>query len=116
MRATYHMSDYIAEVSIKYASTFYTINYADSKRMRYKRGSIHPTYNNLIKALQANIIRNLKPGNYTAQNSIAAPSTSTSSVQDDARAKLLKLQKPHEDGLITKEEYEAKCKVLIESY
>ena len=64
MSATYHERDYMAKIAIKYAPTFYTINYADSKRMRYKGTSIHPTYNKLIKALQANIITNLKAGNF----------------------------------------------------
>lgn len=67
MSATYHERDYMAKIAIKYAPTFYTINYADSERMRYKGTSIHPTYNKLIKALQVNIIRNLKAGNFGTQ-------------------------------------------------
>ena len=118
MSATFRHSNYMARVAIKYAPTFYTINYAGSERMRYKGRSIHPTYNILIKALQANIIRNLKAGNFTAQagtTSVGANAVAEKQ-EDDVRAKLLKIKKLHDEGLITKEEYDAKRKVLIESY
>ncbi len=64
LSATYHKSDYMAKITIKYAPTYYTINYSDSKRMRYTGTTIHPTYTKLIKALQKNIIQNLKSGNF----------------------------------------------------
>ncbi|MEN8147624.1 MAG: hypothetical protein ABFR02_08390 [Campylobacterota bacterium] len=118
MSATYRHSNYMARVAIKYAPTFYTINYADSERMRYRGRSIHPTYNSLIKALQANIIRNLKAGNFAAQT--AASSTGTDAApaeqEEDVRTKLVKIKKLYEDGLITEKEYNEKRKVLIESY
>ncbi len=67
MSVTYHKSDYMAKIAVKYAPTFYTINYADSERMRYKGTSIHPTYTKLIKTLQNNIIRNLKTGDFATK-------------------------------------------------
>ena len=74
LSATYHKSDYMAKISIRYAPTYYTINYSDSKRMRYTGTTIHPTYNRLIKALQKNIIKNLKSGNFeTASSNSNAP-------------------------------------------
>ena len=115
MSATYHKSDYMAKINIKYAPTFYTINYADSKRMRYRGTSIHPTYNKLIKALQANIIRNLKSGDYAFEEGVQAD-VQAAKQEDDVRTKLVKIKKLHEDGLITKEEYDAKRKALIEAY
>ena len=115
LSATYHKSDYMAKIAIKYAPTFYTINYADSTRMRYKGTSIHPTYNKLIKALQANIIRNLKSGDYADQADTATAVVPVSS-EDDVRTKLVNLKKLYEDGLITKEEYDTKRKTLIDSY
>ena len=116
MSATYHERDYMAKISIKYAPTFYTVNYADSKRMRYKGTSIHPTYNKLIKALQANIIRNLKSGDFTTEADVAPVTDAPAKQEDNIRTKLVKIKKLHEDGLITKEEYDAKRKVLIDSY
>lgn len=115
LSATYHKSDYMAKIAIKYAPTFYTINYTDSKRMRYNGTSIHPTYNKLIKALQANIIRNLKSGDYAFEEGVQEDVQPTKQ-EDDIRTKLVKIKKLHEDGLITKEEYDAKRKVLIDSY
>ena len=119
MSATYKKSDYMARISIKYAPTFYTITYADSKRMRYKGTTIHPTYNKLIKTLQANIIRNLKAGNFAAQTAVQESSQASAAPakqEDDVRTKLVKIKKLHKDGLITEEEYNAKRKALIESY
>lgn len=119
LSATYTKSDYMAKIAIKYAPTFYTINYADSARMRYDGKSIHPTYNKLIKALQANIIRNLKSGNFAMQTEATPVTTSTQSVQqqeDDIRTKLLNVKKLYDDGLITQDEYDAKRKSLIEAY
>ena len=119
MSATYHERDYMAKIAIKYAPTFYTINYADSARMRFKGTSIHPTYNKLIKALQKNIIRNLKAGNFATEavTPIAASTAvSPTKQEDDVRTKLLKVKKLHEDGLITQEEYDTKRKALIEAY
>ncbi|MGB5966082.1 MAG: SHOCT domain-containing protein [Sulfurimonadaceae bacterium] len=116
LSATYHKSDYMAKIAIKYAPTFYTINYTDSKRMRYNGTSIHPTYNKLIKALQANIIRNLKAGDFTTEAGVTTVTDAPAKQEDDIRTKLVKIKKLHEDGLITKEEYDAKRKVLIDSY
>ena len=119
MSATYHERDYMAKIAIKYAPTFYTINYADSTRMRYKGTSIHPTYNKLIKALQANIIRNLKAGNFTMQTTASVPAAETvvsAKQEDDVRTKLVKIKKLHEDGLITQQEYDEKRKALIKAY
>ena len=118
LSATYHKSDYMAKITIKYAPTFYTINYADSVRMSYMGTNIHPTYNKLIKTLQANIIRNLKTGDFTAKADTATAEESAAPIkqEDDVRAKLVKIKKLHEDGLITKKEYDAKRKSLIEAY
>ncbi len=118
LNAIYTKSDYMAKIAIKYAPTFYTINYADSARMRYDGKSIHPTYNKLIKALQANIIRNLKSGDFDMQPEVTAVTTSTLPVQqeDDIRTKLLNVKKLYDDGLITQDEYDAKRKALIEAY
>ena len=119
MSATYHERDYMAKITIKYAPTFYTINYADSTRMRYKGTSIHPTYNKLIKALQANIIRNLKAGNFAAQATVAIPAAvidTPAKQEDDVRTKLVKIKKLFEEGLITQKEYDVKRKTLIEAY
>ena len=118
LSATYHKSDYMAKIAIKYAPTFYTINYADSTRMRYKGTSIHPTYNKLIEALHANIIRNLKAGNFAAQASTASVGASAApeKQEDDVRAKLISIKKLHDEGLITKEEYNEKRKALIKAY
>jgi len=75
LSATFYKSNYMAKINIRYAPSFYTLEYADSKRMRYDGKNIHPTYNRLIKALQANIIRNLKTGNYVAEKRVS-PSAS----------------------------------------
>ena len=115
LSATYRKSDYMAKIAIKYAPTFYTINYADSVRMRYKGTTVHPTYNKLINALQASIIRNLKSGNFTAKSSekeVVVPAKP----EEDIKTKLQKIKTLHEEGLITQEEYDAKRKALIESY
>jgi hypothetical protein len=118
LSAAYQKSDYVAKIAIKYAPTFYTINYADSTRMRYDGKSIHPTYNKLIKALQANIIRNLKAGDFTMQTDATSLTTSALPVQqeDDIRTKLVNVKKLYDDGLITQEEYNSKRKALIEAY
>jgi len=118
LSATYNKRDYMAKISIRYAPTFYTINYADSTRMRYKGTSIHPTYNKLIKALQANIVRNLKTGNFTNKTTtVDANSTQSATVNNDSiRTKLSNIKKLHEDGLITQQEYDVKRKALIEAY
>lgn len=110
LSATYRRSNYMAKIAIIYAPTFYTISYADSKNMRYKGTTIHPTYNRLIKELQANIVRNLKSGNY------ASKADTTTDVDDDIRVKLEKIKKLYDDGLISTEEYESKRKTLIEAY
>ena len=83
LSATYYKSNYMAKITIRYAPSFYTLEYADSKRMRYDGRSIHPTYNKLIKALQANIIHNLKKGNYAAEKRVSP----TASCQDTFEAK-----------------------------
>ncbi len=116
LTARYEKSDYMAKITINYAPTFYTINYADSKRMRYDGRTIHPTYNRLIKALQAEIIKNLKSGNVAMQTNTVTSHEVKAEQEDDVRTKLLKIKKLHEEGLITKEEYDAKRKSLIESY
>lgn len=119
MSATYHKSDYMAKIAIKYAPTFYTINYADSKRMRYKVTSIHPTYNKLIKALQANIIRNLKAGNFETADTATQIPVSTGAVplqEDDITVKLIKIKELYDKNLITEKEYDEKRKALIEAY
>ncbi len=82
LSAVYTKSDYMAKIAIKYAPTFYTINYADSKRMRYDGKSIHPTYNKLIKALQANIIRNLKSGDFETVAGTAATVSTAVTCED----------------------------------
>jgi len=122
LSATYRKRDYMAKIAIRYAPTFYTINYADSTRMRYKGTSIHPTYNKLIKALQLNIINNLKTGNFATQPVVSTPPVATATtakveVEDtDIRAKLKNIKTLFVDGLITQDEYDAKRKALIESY
>lgn len=119
LSATYRKRDYMAKIAIRYAPTFYTINYADSTRMRYKGTSIHPTYNKLIKALQLNIINNLKTGNFATQQVESTPpvAATTVKVEDtDIRAKLKNIKTLFVDGLITQDEYDAKRKALIESY
>ncbi len=115
MSATYHRSNYMAKISIRYAPTFYTINYADSKRLRYTGTSIHPTYNKLIKALQMNIIRNLKSGDFT-EKSDAEMVTTPIDGEDDVRTKLIDLKQLYEEGLISQDEYDAKRKAIIDSY
>ncbi len=72
LSATFYKSNYMAKISIRYAPSFYTIEYADSKRMRYNGRSIHPTYNRLIRSLQTNIIHNLKSGNYITEKRVFA--------------------------------------------
>ncbi|WP_345976893.1 hypothetical protein [Sulfurimonas sp. HSL3-7] len=119
LTARYEKSDYMAKITINYAPTFYTINYADSKRMRYDGKTIHPTYNRLIKALQTNIVRNLKSGNFATQTHPAAEQKAESKPageEEELRTKLLKIKRLHEEGLITTEEYDAKRKSLIMSY
>lgn len=118
LSAVYTKSDYMAKIAIKYAPTFYTINYADSSRMRYDGKSIHPTYNKLIKALQRNIIRNLKSGDFSMPTEAAPITTTTQTVkqEDDIRTKLLNVKKLYDDGLITQEEYDTKRKALIKAY
>ena len=119
LTASYHKSDYMAKITINYAPTFYTINYADSKRMRYDGKTIHPTYNRLIEALQADIVRNLKSGNFATQTDAASEQRTRAEPageEEDLRTKLLKIRQLHEEGLITTEEYDAKRKSLIESY
>ena len=119
LSATYRKRDYMAKIAIRYSPTFYTINYADSTRMRYTGTTIHPTYNKLIKALQLNIINNLKTGNFATQQAIPTQATTTTSVKSeetDIRTKLKNIKTLFVDGLITQEEYNAKRKALIESY
>ena len=81
LSATFYKSNYMAKITIRYAPSFYTIEYADSKRMRYNGKNIHPTYNKLIKALQVNIIRNLKTGNYVAEKKISSSASCEDSFQ-----------------------------------
>ena len=117
--ATYHKRDYMAKISIDYASNFYSINYADSVRMRYTGTSVHPTYNKLIKALQVNIILNLKTGNFTTTEKapvVAKAEVAPQKEEDDVRTKLTKIKQLHDDGLITEDEYNTKRKALIDSY
>ena len=83
LSATFYKSNYMAKITIRYAPSFYTIEYADSKRMRYNGKSIHPTYNRLIRSLQANIIHNLKTGNYIAEKRIST----SASCQDTFQVK-----------------------------
>lgn len=117
LSATYRKSDYMAKIAITYAPTFYTINYADSTRMRYDGTSIHPTYNKLIKALQANIIRNLKTGDFeTDSDDTGVVDSGTDTEQEDIRTKLVKIKELYEAGLITEAEYDTKRKALIEAY
>ena len=121
IRAIYRESDYMAQVKIKYAPTFYTINYADSDHMRYEGTSIHPRYNELIKALQINIVRNLKSENF---DTISLTKSSPEVVQpkepavshESIRYKLENIKKLYEDSLITEDEYDLKRKALIEAY
>jgi hypothetical protein len=115
LSARYQKSDYMAKIAIKYAPTYYSINYADSRRMRYDGRTIHPTYNRLIKALQAGIVKNLKAGNFAAQAGSSAPASATGP-EDELRRKLLKIKALYEEGLITKDEYDAKRKSIIETY
>lgn len=105
--ATYRESNYMAKIRISYSPTGYTIDYADSKKLRYNGNDIHPTYNRLIKALQANIVRNIK--------SIQQPTADTGH-EDDIRSRLRKLKELYEETLITQEEYDAKRKELLDSY
>lgn len=88
LSATYRKRDYMAKISIRYAPTFYTINYADSVRMSYKGNSIHPTYNKLIKALQLNIISNLKAGNFATKRAAATASTAVTSQSCESSFKI----------------------------
>ena len=88
LSATYRKRDYMAKISIRYAPTFYTINYADSVRMSYKGNSIHPTYNKLIKALQLNIISNLKSGNFATKSAAATASTAVTSQSCESSFKI----------------------------
>ena len=83
LSATFYKSNYMAKITIRYAPSFYTIEYADSKRMRYDGRNIHPTYNRLIRSLQANIIHNLKTGNYIAEKRVSA----SASCQDTFQVK-----------------------------
>jgi hypothetical protein len=106
LSAVYQKSGYMARIAIRYAPTFYSINYADSARMRYDGRTIHPTYNKLIKALQAEIIKNLKAGNYATETD----------QEDDVRTKLTKIKALYEEGLISKDEYDAKRKSIIDAY
>jgi len=106
--ATYRNSDYMASVRITYSPTGYTINYADSQRLHYDGRDIHPTYNRLIKRLQAGIVRNIK----SIQQRYGAVT-----LEDEAiRSRLRKLKEFYEEALITKEEYDAKRKELLDSY
>ena len=119
LSAVYRKSDYMAKITINYAPTYYAIEYADSRRMRYDGRTIHPTYNRLIKALQAEIVRNLRSGNFATETGRAEAQKTESAPagqEEDIRSKLLKLKRLHEEGLITTEEYDAKRKSLIESY
>ena len=115
LSALYQKSDYTAKIAIKYAPTFYSINYADSTRMRYDGKTIHPTYNRLIKALQAGIIKNLKAGNFAPQAGSSAPASETGA-EDELRRKLVKIKALYEEGLITKDEYDTKRKSIIDTY
>ena len=119
LSASYHYSNYMAKILIHYAPTYYTINYADSIRMRYRGTSIHPTYNRLIKSLQANIVRNLKTGNFTNHIGTALDTNTTESItinNDSIHTKLTNIKKLYEESLITQEEYNMKRKSLIEAY
>jgi len=102
----------MAKITIKYAPTFYTIDYLDSKRMRYKNSDIHPTYNKLIIALQKNIVYNLK---HRAKN-ITNISNIKNEKKEPIHLKLITLKKLYDDSLITKEEYSQKKKMLLEAY
>jgi len=109
--ATYRKSDYMAKVRITYSPRGYTIGYADSQRLHYDGRGIHPTYNRLIKRLQAGIVRNIKS---IQQHSEAAAQQTT--LGEGIKAKLRKLKELYEEALITKEEYDAKRKELLDSY
>ena len=118
LSATYKKSNYMAKINITYATTFYAINYVDSTRMRHKGNTIHPTYNKLIRALQANIVSNIKRANY-AQVAIPAkqPQEKEATPQEETiRSKLINLKQLFDDGLITQEEYASKRKSLLDSY
>ena len=115
--ATYKKSRYMAKIIIKYAPSFYSIHYLDSKRMRYKNSSIHPTYNKLIKALQKSIVSNLKSGNYQKREDSSTLKKSTYNNQyGNIQMKLITLKKLYDDSLITKKEYEIKRKTLLDTY
>jgi len=106
--ATYRNSDYMARVRITYSPAGYTIGYADSEKLRYNGNDIHPTYNRLVKKLQAGIVRNIK--------SIQHRSGAGSSEDEDIKSRLRKLKELYEEALITKEEYDTKRKELLDSY
>ena len=119
--ATYKKSRYMAKIIIKYKPTFYSIHYLDSKRMRYRDSDIHPTYNKLIKALQKNIVSNLKNGYYPKQDSSTATSKTLKNKKyndehQSIQMKLVTLKKLYDDSLITQGEYETKRKKLIDNY
>jgi len=109
--ATYRRSNYMAKVRIIYSPAGYTIDYADSKKLRYDGNDIHPTYNRLIRTLQAGIVRNIK----SIQQRSGAVSSQTS-VEEDIRSRLRKLKALYEEALITKDEYDTKRKELLDSY
>lgn len=109
--ATYRKSNYMARVRITYSPTGYTIHYDDSEKLRYSGNDIHPTYNRLIKKLQAGIVRNIKSIQQRSE-SVA----SQASDEEDIRARLRKLKTLYEEALITKEEYDAKRKEILDSY
>ena len=121
MSATYHKSDYMAKVIIRFAPTFYTINYADSQRMRYNGKSIHPTYNKLVRTLQNHIVTNLKSRSYpsaVAQNKDVPMKITQTDIEtpENIHDKLANVKKFFDEGLITQEEYDVKRKSLIEAY
>ncbi|NER61640.1 hypothetical protein G3435_20175 [Pseudomonas sp. MAFF212428] len=51
---------FFAAVNIDYSATGYRINYRDSRELDYKDGKIHRNYNRWVKALDNNILRELK--------------------------------------------------------
>ena len=123
LSASYHKSDYMAKINIDYSSNYYTITYSDSYRMRYRTTSIHPTYNKLIKALQANIVMNLKTGNFSskaveveAKEMVSPVVKSDDKLKEDIVTKLKKLKQLNDGGLITDEEYALKRKSIIDAY
>ena len=117
MIAKYTFSDYMAKVKITFASTYYTIDYYDSLRMRYKGSTIHPTYTKLIKALQSNIVRNIKRAHTsTPVEKVETVVEKQTSKKKDLKSQLAELKALQEEGILTQAEYDAKRQQIISAY